>query len=130
MANVVYAIWDAVNDPVVGYLSDNTRTRWVRLRPWLAADLSVAVVAAVIAGMGLGGTKVCREMILAGLVVGTFGAFGLTRLLESILFGVTASDPISLVSAIGLLSIVGLAACVVPALRAMRIAPVRALTSE
>ena len=34
----------------------------------LAPNLSVAVVAAVIAGAGLGGIKVCREMILAGLV--------------------------------------------------------------
>jgi GPH family glycoside/pentoside/hexuronide:cation symporter len=37
--NVVYAIWDAVNDPIVGYLSDNTRTRWGRRRPWLLAGL-------------------------------------------------------------------------------------------
>ena len=29
--NVVYALWDAVNDPLVGYLSDNTRTRWSRV---------------------------------------------------------------------------------------------------
>jgi GPH family glycoside/pentoside/hexuronide:cation symporter len=36
---VVYAIWDAVNDPLVGYLSDNTRTRWGRRRPWLVAGL-------------------------------------------------------------------------------------------
>jgi GPH family glycoside/pentoside/hexuronide:cation symporter len=37
--NVIYAIWDAVNDPLVGYLSDNTRTRWGRRRPWLVAGL-------------------------------------------------------------------------------------------
>jgi GPH family glycoside/pentoside/hexuronide:cation symporter len=37
--NVVYAIWDAVNDPLVGYLSDNTRSRWGRRRPWLVAGL-------------------------------------------------------------------------------------------
>jgi GPH family glycoside/pentoside/hexuronide:cation symporter len=37
--NVVYAIWDAVNDPLVGFLSDNTRTRWGRRKPWLLTGL-------------------------------------------------------------------------------------------
>jgi GPH family glycoside/pentoside/hexuronide:cation symporter len=39
MINVVYGIWDALNDPLFGYLSDNTRTRWGRRRPWLLAGL-------------------------------------------------------------------------------------------
>ena len=39
IVNVIYAIWDAVNDPLMGYISDNTRTRWGRRRPWLLAGL-------------------------------------------------------------------------------------------
>src|SRR5262245_37908898 len=37
--NLVYGIWDAVDDPIVGFLSDNTRTRWGRRRPWLLTGL-------------------------------------------------------------------------------------------
>ncbi|HSF79679.1 MAG TPA: MFS transporter [Anaerolineales bacterium] len=37
--NVIYAIWDALNDPLAGFLSDNTRTRWGRRKPWLLTAL-------------------------------------------------------------------------------------------
>lgn len=37
--NVIFAIWDSVNDPLAGFLSDNTRTRWGRRKPWLLVGL-------------------------------------------------------------------------------------------
>ncbi|HLO29713.1 MAG TPA: MFS transporter [Anaerolineales bacterium] len=37
--NIVYGFWDAVDDPIVGFLSDNTRTRWGRRKPWLLTGL-------------------------------------------------------------------------------------------
>ena len=39
LVRTIYAIWDAVNDPLFGYLSDNTRTRWGRRRPWLLVSV-------------------------------------------------------------------------------------------
>ena len=48
IVNVVYAIWDAVNDPLVGHLSDNTRTRWGRRRPWLMIGLPFFAISLVL----------------------------------------------------------------------------------
>ena len=46
--NVIYGIWDAVDDLLVGFLSDNTRTRWGRRRPWLLAGLPFYVATLVL----------------------------------------------------------------------------------
>jgi GPH family glycoside/pentoside/hexuronide:cation symporter len=46
--NFTYAIWDAINDPLVGYLSDNTRTRWGRRKPWLLIALPFYVIVLVL----------------------------------------------------------------------------------
>lgn len=39
VARTIYMAWDAINDPVFGYWSDSTRSRWGRRRPWLVATL-------------------------------------------------------------------------------------------
>jgi putative ABC transport system permease protein len=66
----------------------------------------------------------------AGLILGLAVAFAVTRLLEAMLFEVTAVDPITFGAAgAAVLAVAGLAA-LVPALRAMRVDPVRALRTE
>jgi putative ABC transport system permease protein len=73
---------------------------------------------------------VVREgMLLAGLgiVLGIGGAFAATRLLASLLFGVTPTDPVTLASVAALLGAVALLACWLPARRAARVDPVEAL---
>lgn len=65
-----------------------------------------------------------------GIVTGLIGALGLTRLMNSLLFGVKPTDPLTFLSVLALLLVVALSACLVPAGRAMRIDPVIALRTE
>jgi GPH family glycoside/pentoside/hexuronide:cation symporter len=39
LVRTIYAVWDALNDPLFSYFSDNTRSRWGRRRPWLVAGV-------------------------------------------------------------------------------------------
>jgi putative ABC transport system permease protein len=68
--------------------------------------------------------------IVTGLAVGVAAANGLSRVLANQIFGVTATDPWTYAGVAAVLLIVGAAACVVPARRAMRVNPLAALRSE
>ena len=68
--------------------------------------------------------------VLWGLGVGLVAAFLATRLLSSLIFGVSATDPATFVLLTGLFAAIALAACLLPALRATRVDPVVVLREE
>jgi predicted permease len=70
------------------------------------------------------------RLVGLGVVVGLLASLGLARAITSQLFGVSAHDPATLVSVAGLLLVIGLAACWIPARRATRVDPLVALRYE
>jgi putative ABC transport system permease protein len=70
------------------------------------------------------------KIVAVGLSLGIGGALLLTKLLESLLFGVTTRDPLTFIFIAGLLSLVAMLACCIPALRATRVDPLEALRCE
>jgi putative ABC transport system permease protein len=69
-------------------------------------------------------------MVTLGVALGMIGAVALTRVMRSLLFDVSASDPLTFACVALLLSLVALAACYLPARRAARIDPLTSLRQE
>jgi len=70
------------------------------------------------------------RLAVAGIVIGLAGSLALTRYLSSLLFDVNATDPLTFGAVALLLVSVALAACYIPARRAMRVDPMVALRYE
>jgi predicted permease len=108
---------------IYGVMSLNVggRTREFGIR--LALGAQPSDVLRLVIGQGL-------RLALVGIALGLAGAFWLTRFIESLLFNVSPSDPVIFAGVGGVLTIVALAACYVPARRATRVDPMSALRSE
>jgi ABC-type antimicrobial peptide transport system permease subunit len=87
--------------------------------------------------LGAQGHDVLRQMlgegmalVMIGVALGLAGAIALTRLMKTLLFGVSATDPLTFSVTAGLLLVVALFACIIPSRRATRVDPLVALRSE
>jgi ABC-type antimicrobial peptide transport system permease subunit len=89
--------------------------------------------------MALGATaadvrrQIVRDTLIlafAGIAVGAVAAFALSRVIGSLLFATSATDPLTFTAMVGVLALVALAAAYVPARRASQIDPMRALRAE
>ena len=108
---------------IYGVLAGNVaeRTREIGLRAALGA--TPRNILQLIVGQG-------ARLAAVGLAVGLFGAFALTRSLQTLLFDIGPHDPATIVAATVLLLVTTLAACLVPAVRAVRVDPSQAFRSD
>ena len=70
------------------------------------------------------------KLALIGALLGLAGALALTRLLKTLLFGVSATDPLTFIVIAALLTLAALLACWIPARRATKVDPLIALRHD
>jgi putative ABC transport system permease protein len=103
-----------------GVLSYSVSLRKRELSVRIALGARVPDILGLVVGQGL-------RIATIGLVVGLFSALLLNQLIEGALFGVSPADPISFGASVLVLVVAALVACLLPALRATRIDPIRGL---
>ncbi|HXQ71809.1 MAG TPA: FtsX-like permease family protein, partial [Pyrinomonadaceae bacterium] len=107
--------------PITTSFSVAQRTREVGIRMALGAQTTDVLKLVVRDGL---------KLVVIGVAVGLLGAFMLTRLMSTLLFGVTPTDVVTYATvALGLIG-VALAACYIPARRATKVDPLVALRFE
>jgi putative ABC transport system permease protein len=99
----------------------SARSREIGIRMALGATWKSVIAMVMSRGMAL---------TVAGLVAGTLIAWSVTRAMSALLYGVDAGDPVTFAAVLGLLGMVAVAACAIPAVRASRVDPMLVLRDQ
>ena len=108
---------------IYGVLANSVAQRTQEIGVRLALGARPGQVLAPVVGQGL-------RLTMIGLALGFAAALAVSRLLTGLLFGINATDPLTFLAVALLLTLVAMAACYIPARRAMRVDPIVALKYE